>query len=288
MALPQLLMPDGTPPFFRDTHEIELISLYGNTPMQTGAAVKRRLWRSTPRYASVMLELDVTQMAAFDTWFEDTLKVGAEFFSAQIQNQGPGLLWWKCRFFEPYSTEYLGGIWWRLSARLLLDGDGSVSAPEPTGLVGAVEIHLLGSATVIATQPISGSVTVALLQNTAISDLTGGVEILLEPAAYALPPSVASAAGAATVLGVGNSSRGAGAAAGVTVATGAGRSAAESPGSAVGLATVTGIGNSSRGTGSAAGTSTASGIAVSGSSLLLEDGASYLLLEDGTSRLLLE
>ena len=202
MALPQLLQPAGTPPFLRDTHELEVISRYANTQVQTGAAIRRRMWVTTAEYANVVLELSTPLMNEYDNFFEETLQGGVKKFSAQVQNRGPGLLWWSCRFFEPYTVEYLGGIWWRLSAKLILFDEGSVEGPEPTTLVGSVQIGLQATAVVIAEQPLRGSVVIALERNLVVTALSGSVDIALEIASYLPPAAVATAAGASTVFGV--------------------------------------------------------------------------------------
>lgn len=200
MALPQLRCPVG--PFLRDTHEIETISLYANTPMQTGAAIRRRRWVSAPRYANVVLEVDQTGMDAWDEWHEGPLKAGVEKFSAEIQNQGPGLLWWSCRFMEPYTVEYLGGLWWRIDAKLMLFDAGSVDPPVPTTLVGSVRIGLQATAVLVAEQPLSGSVTISLLAATTVEALSGSAAIALEAATYVPPLPTASASGSSTASGV--------------------------------------------------------------------------------------
>lgn len=201
MALSQILMPDGTPAFLRDNHAIELFPIYGETPVQTGTPIVRRMWVSVPRIVDVALEINTSIKNAIDDWFENTLLVGERAFSAQVQNQGPGLLWWNCKFLAPPKTEFLGGDWWRLTGRLLLDGTGSVTGPVPTGLTGSVNIQLMASAVLLATQPLSGAVTINLLPVSAVSALSGSVGISLNATAYTPPAPVGSASGTSTVSG---------------------------------------------------------------------------------------
>jgi len=285
MALPQILLPYGTPPFLRDTHELETISLYANTQVQTGAAIRRRMWVSAPRYANVVLELSTPLMEDFDEFYEETLGGGVKKFSAQVQNQGPGLLWWSCRFFEPYTVEYLGGLWWRVSAKLILFDEGSEDGPEPTTLVGSVRVDLQATALLVVEQPLSGSVTIALEFNPNITALSGSVVAALEYATYFGPAPVGSAAGTSTVLGV-KAGPLVAAAAGTSTASAVGRGVASTVGSSAGAAVASGVGGSNVGVGSAAGTSTANAVGPA-EYLLLEDGVSYLLLEDGVSKLIL-
>jgi hypothetical protein len=290
MALPQLLQPAGTPPFLRDTHELEVISRYANTQVQTGAMIRRRMWVSTAEYANVVLELSTPVMAEYDEFFEDTLEAGTKKFSAQIQNRGPGLLWWSCRFFEPYTVEYLGGIWWRLSAKLILFDEGSVEGPEPTTLVGSVHIGLQATAVVVAEQPLSGSVVIALERNLVVTALSGSVDIALEIASYLPPAAVGSSVGAGVAHGVAVSAGSANVASATSVgiASGAGRSLRIADGSSAGVAVVNGVQASDSGAGSAAGTSTVTGVSIgTGADALLLETSDYLLLEDGF-RLLLE
>lgn len=288
MALPQLLLPEGTPPFLRDTHELELIPLYANTQPQTGAAIRRRLWVSAPRYASVCLELSTPQMEAFDSWFEGPIQAGSVKFSAQIQNQGPGLLWWSCRFLEPYTTEYLGGLWWKVNAKLMLFDDGSVTAPVPTGLVGGAYLGLQATANLIVEQPISGSVVIALELNPKITALSGSVLLAALYGSYLPPAAIGSAAGASLMLGVREAEKIA-AAVGASNVQGVGISLRTASAFAAGSAVVFGSGINTIGSASATGTAIALGVSLGGASaLLLETGVDRLLLEDGTSRLLLE
>ena len=105
MALPELLLPDGTPAFLADGHSIELTPMYADVPTRTGHDRRRRVYTVVPRVVSVGLQLTAAQMLAFHAWYEGALQAGAQRFSAQLANQGPGLLWWSARFAEPYSAD---------------------------------------------------------------------------------------------------------------------------------------------------------------------------------------
>lgn len=284
MALPQVLLPPGFPPFLRDGHAIELIPIYGDTPMSTGADRRRRNYTSAPRYMDVTAEVDRDILTAFKDFFENTLSVGAKTLSVQVQNQGPGLLWWKARFFAPYKVDYLGGVWWRISARLILFDEGSVAGPDPTGLETSVSLVLQATATLVATQPLITSVVMLLEHYTIVVQLQTSVTMLLLKVDYASSPVVASSVGSslaiAVPIGVGT-----GLTAGVSLVN-------ATPivfGKASGASVVSGVG-----IGASEALSTSFSAVVGRppgahlASIVLEDGISYLLLEDGTSSLLLE
>lgn len=220
-GLPPLLLPAGFPAFRREGHGIELLPVYGDSPMQTGSARRRRNYISAPRIVSISLELTLEQIAAYKVWFEGPLQTGVEYFSAHVANQGPGLLWWKARVLEPMKEEYLGGLWWKLSGRLMLFGDGSIDGPDNYALTGHVTFDLLGEATLTVGQGLSGHVSFALLADTYdVEFLSGHVTFPLAAAAYTPPPSVASAAGTSTATGQSTSSIAVGSASGSSTANG--------------------------------------------------------------------
>ena len=173
MALPELLLPDGTPAFLADGHGIDLSPLYADVSMHTGHDRRRRVYTVVPRVVSVGLQLTAAQMLALHNWFEGPLQAGAQWFSAQVANQGTGLLWWKARFAEPYTADAgEGGASFRVTARLLLVGDGSVTAPYTPLMQAAVLVALSGSATLTAPINLAADTLIALLNNNPISAAT--------------------------------------------------------------------------------------------------------------------
>lgn len=152
MALPELTLPDGTPAFSADSHAIELLPLYADVPKRTGADLRRRVYTVTPRIVEVALQLTAAQMLALHNWYEGPLQVAAQFFSAQVANQGAGLLWWKARFMEPYSADAgEAAASYRVNARLMLFDTGSTTPPYISTFTAATSIALV--ATAILTVP---------------------------------------------------------------------------------------------------------------------------------------
>ena len=163
MALPELTQPDGTPAFLADGHAIELVDQYADTGVATGHDIRRRVYTTTPRLVSVGLQLTAAQMLAWHQWFEGPLQAGAQWFSAQLANQGPGLLWWKARFAEHYTAEAgEAAASFRVAARLLVVGDGSAIGPYVPAMQASVQIALSGSAALTVPADLAAAVTVAL------------------------------------------------------------------------------------------------------------------------------
>ena len=164
MSLPELTLPDGTPAFLADGHSIELMPMYADVPMRTGHDRRRRVYTIVPRIVSVSLEVTAAQMLAFHTWFEGSLQAGAVEFSAQVANQGPGLLWWRARFVSPYTAEAgEGGGVFRITASLLLTGTGSVTGPYTPNLYAASQTALTGSIVLTAPVSLAADSVIALL-----------------------------------------------------------------------------------------------------------------------------
>jgi hypothetical protein len=164
MALPELTLPPETPAFCAGGHAIEMGALYADIPMQTGHGRRRRVYTTVPRVVSVKLELTLAQALAFHEWFEGPLQAGAQEFSAQVANQGPGLLWWRARFTEPYTAEAdeAGQSFW-VTAKLLLAGTGSAIGPYTPDLQASALIALAGAAAVTSPIELGASVSIALL-----------------------------------------------------------------------------------------------------------------------------
>jgi hypothetical protein len=164
MALPELTLPDGTPAFLADGHSIELTPMYADVPMRTGHDRRRRVYTTVPRIVSVGLQVTAAQMLAFHAWFEGPLLAGVVEFSAQVANQGPGLLWWRARFVAPYTAEAgKAGASFRITARLLLTGTGSSTGPYTPNMQAAAQIALSGSVVLTAPVSLAADSVVALL-----------------------------------------------------------------------------------------------------------------------------
>ena len=163
-TLPELLMPDGLPAFQAEGHAIGPVALYADVPMRTGHDRRRRIYTTAPRMVAVSLVLDRSQMLDLHEWFEAPLDVGAQWFSAEVANQGPGSLWWKARFLEPYGAESLPGGLFNVSARLLLVGSGQADRPYTPDMRARVQVSLAGLAALTAPPvDLAAELSVALL-----------------------------------------------------------------------------------------------------------------------------
>lgn len=258
---PSLTLPYGFPPFLRDGHDADITPAFADAKVQTGPARRQRTYQTTMTTLGVSLELQLDQTASFDAWYEGPLKAAEAFFSAEVANEGPGLLWWKARWVGPYTSEYLGGLWWKISGKLLLFGEGSTSPPEVSQLSGGVLFDLLTSGEVTAGQPLSGGVTFDLTAGIVVS-LAGGVTFNLTLGTYTPPIPRGMASGSSTVTGIGTSSLGVGMAAGTSSVQGrvpdVGTSGVIPIGRADGSSTVLGRGIApSVGSASGSGTATA-------------------------------
>lgn len=250
--LPQLVIPSNCGDFRRDGHGIEEQPMFGDAPMQTGAARRRRIYLATPRVVTASLEVTQSALAEFVAWFEGPLAVGSNFFAAKVANQGPGTLWWRARILgvagqSPYTTNYLGGIWWEISLKLVLFGDGSTTGPVSNPvLAGGATFALTGAAALTALQPLSGGAIFDLLPVSAAAGgvLSGGALFALLVGTYFPPAPVGSAAGHSTANAiptdgfVGNSS-GSSVASGVAINPAVGN--ASGVGSAIAAAVTQGL-----------------------------------------------
>lgn len=165
MALPQLTLPPGTPPFLLDGHQIEQNSLYGVSPMQAGHSRTRRVWTSSERFADVSLFLTADRMAAVHDWYEGPLFDGNGRFSAHVADDEGGIeraLWWPAEFEAPPEYEPVGPSYWRMTARLRLTGQGQADGPYTGELAYAVSVALNGEAAGVVVPQIRYAVSIAL------------------------------------------------------------------------------------------------------------------------------
>lgn len=171
--LPELTLPDGTPAFVAAGHTIDLTQMYADVAMRTGHDRRRRVYTTVPRMVNVALHLTAAQVLAFHQWFEGPLQAGAQWFSALVANQGPGLLWWKARFAEPYTADAGdGGGNFRVVAKLLLVGDGSANAPYSANLSAASLTALSGAAVLTSPTTLASASVIALLPQLTLSSST--------------------------------------------------------------------------------------------------------------------
>ena len=163
MALPELTLPPGFPAFRANGHAIELTPMYADSPMRTGHDRKRRVYTTVPRIVSVGLLLSAEHTRAFHEWYEGSLQAGTMEFSAQVANQGPGLLWWRARFLETYTADAIpGNGYFDITAKLLLVGEGTTTAPYVPAMQASAQIALSGSAALTVPADLAAAVSIAL------------------------------------------------------------------------------------------------------------------------------
>jgi len=177
MALPELLLPSSTPPFLAVEHVHSPISLYSEITWATGHSTKRRLYTTAPRIVSVALDMDQDSMTDFHYWFEGPARGGSEYFSCQLANFGPGLLWFKTRFLRPYvATPDHTGMRWEVKFQLYVVGTGSLTAPVSTS-AGSTRTLPLAEESVVLTVTQSAGSTRMLVLDAVLSD-AGSTRIL--------------------------------------------------------------------------------------------------------------
>lgn len=111
--------PDGLPLPLRDGYKFQHVQTFLRTDMESGRAAQRRKFRSVPSKVSVswIFKTD-NQAAAFEAWYSETLKDGAEWFNSPLKTP-IGEQDFVCRFTAMYQGPELVGVSsWRFSADL--------------------------------------------------------------------------------------------------------------------------------------------------------------------------
>ncbi|KAA0910688.1 hypothetical protein [Pusillimonas sp. ANT_WB101] len=113
-----LYYPAGLPGPLRAGHTASRVSPFARTNMQSGRARQRRTFTSVPSIDTYNFIFTENQAAAFEKWFEESIKDGTEWFN--IQRRTPlGLTMLVCRFVDMYQGPNLFAInRWRISAEL--------------------------------------------------------------------------------------------------------------------------------------------------------------------------
>jgi len=179
MALPEILPPAGTPVFLAEGHGIEPQSVYADVQFGAGHSRRRRVWTRAPRVVSVSWLLEADEMAAVDDWFENTLLAGARKFSAQVANQGPGLLWWEAQWLEPYHAEAMHLGRWRVTGQLLLTGEGTPTKPYTPDMTVSFASALTGSASASIAATLALEILVPLTQPSGGSPSLGVISFVV-------------------------------------------------------------------------------------------------------------
>lgn len=132
MALPDIQLPGGFPPFKSEGHTLTPEKLYEQVKRQQGSSRMRRIFSSTPWEVEAGLELSYAQLQEFDDWFQSALLSGENAFAAQVAKIGSGTEWWKGYVVGGYRAEILQGSTHQVSLRLRL-----VEGPYSSGPAAA-------------------------------------------------------------------------------------------------------------------------------------------------------
>lgn len=134
VTLPEFLLPSILPPCLANAHDVELIDIYADLPWRTGHDTKRRVYTIAPRIVDVQYDLDQPQMTAFTEWFEGPSRKGTEYFAVQLANFGPGLRWFRARFFTSTYTARPDqtSLRWNVKFKLYILGEGTLVGPVTT------------------------------------------------------------------------------------------------------------------------------------------------------------
>lgn len=150
MPLPALQAPSGLPLFLLAGHGISPDSLHDDIDVLQGEGRKRKVQTYAPRVVQVSWFLSEEQAAIADAWFENSLVVLHEPFTARIAPLGTDSgIYWAAQWIEPPTWEALHLGRWRVTGQLLLTGEGSDTAPGPVELAIEYEFALNGSAVVL-------------------------------------------------------------------------------------------------------------------------------------------
>lgn len=196
MALPLVTLPRGLPPAWLSTgHGVELQPLYVDTPMSTGQARKRRVYRTAPRVVTVGLFLTAAQTRDFFNWYEGPLmRAGAEAFSVRLPDQGPrGLLWWHARFVEPPTYEAHPRGHWRVTAKLLLTGQGSTEPPPVPELSASITFAVTATGGLSVGKPLAADITAAWLPSLSLAADVTAAWLPAAPTRLALAAQITAA-----------------------------------------------------------------------------------------------
>jgi hypothetical protein len=158
----------------------------------------RRLFSGTERVVPVNWFLSQAHMTVFDDWFETTLKVGNEFFSLQVKDQGArGLLWWKAKWVAPYQASAVPGGYWKVSGNVRLFGQGSVIGPDVSELKASFLVDLSGS----AIPTIDVGLELEILVGLTVQEGLGNVDFIAGLTQEAFNKNISVPAGAIAVSG---------------------------------------------------------------------------------------
>lgn len=119
MIYTDISYPDGLPWPVREGYGIKHARTFTRTDMESGRAAQRRKFSSVPSEVSVTyIFTGDSEAAAFEAWFRDALKDGAEWFNSPLKTP-IGEQNYVCRFTSMYTGPDLFALSaWRIRATL--------------------------------------------------------------------------------------------------------------------------------------------------------------------------
>lgn len=193
IGMPGIRPPAGTPCFLASAHSISPDSVFVDVKMRVGHARKRRVFTAAPRVVEVAWVLEAAEMAAVDAWYKNALLAGEREFAAQVKRQGPGMLWWRARWVEPYAAEALHLGRWRVTGRLLLTGVGQEADPYVPGLAVEFGAALTGTASLTVETMLAVEFGAELLQSQTLAVEFGAALLPYHVVLFAILPPLGDA-----------------------------------------------------------------------------------------------
>lgn len=111
--------PEGLPLPLRTGYDFEQTDTKIRTQMVTGRARQRRQYQSAPVYSSVRWIMTDVQAQLFESWYEEVLISGVEYFEIKLKTP-QGIQPYKARFVGTYQGPTLDARFWRFTATLEL------------------------------------------------------------------------------------------------------------------------------------------------------------------------
>lgn len=166
MSLPGITAPGSAPAFLVTGHSQQADGLFASLTTGAGHLRRRRVGATQLRRVTVEWFLTAAQMAAVDDWFENALVAGSLPFSARIENEGVGTVWWSAKWAAPWSAEPINagkaGIVWHVVGQLVLSGSSSTTPPITSDLSVEFSAALVGSAIAVVPVPLAVEFSAAL------------------------------------------------------------------------------------------------------------------------------
>jgi hypothetical protein len=184
MALPGIQLPSSLPPFLIEAHGAQWMRPFVGVRMGTGHQRLRRVFTRGRQIVSVALFLEREEMAAFNLWHRTTLRSGDRKFSARVKDQGAGMLWYAASFVGMYTADALHLGRWKVTAQLLLTGDGEVETPALGFFTSEAVLPLLGVGTLTVPKRFSSEAYLSLVGSVRFrSDAVLALEVGESPSA---------------------------------------------------------------------------------------------------------